>query len=43
MVIPIVVDALGMASKGLERGLDQLEVRGRIKTIQATALLWSEC
>ena len=27
-VIPIVVGALGMATKGLERGLEKLDIRG---------------
>ena len=36
-VIPIVVGALGIAPKGLEEG----EIRGRIETIQTTALLSS--
>ena len=35
----IVVCALGMVFKGLERKLDELEIRGRIETIQITALL----
>ena len=33
MVIPIIVGALGMVPKGLERVLEELEIR-RIKTIQ---------
>ena len=40
-VIPIVVGALGTVRKGLERGLENLEIRGRIDTIQNTALLQS--
>ena len=40
-VILIVVRALGMVPKGLERELKELEIRGRIKTIQTTALLRS--
>ena len=40
-VIPIVVGALGTVPKGLERGLENLEIRGRIDTIQNTALLQS--
>ena len=40
-VIPIVVGALGTVPKGLERGLESLEIRGRIETIQNTALLQS--
>ena len=38
-IIPIVICALGMVTKGLERRLKQLEIGGRIKTIQTTALL----
>ena len=40
-VIPIVVGALGTVPKGLERGLENLEIRGRIDIIQNTALLQS--
>ena len=37
---PIVVDALGtVVPKSLERNLEELEIRGRIETIQTTALL----
>ena len=32
-VIPAVVGVLGTAPKGLESGLEQLEIEGRIKTI----------
>ena len=39
MVIPIVIVALGTITKGLVQGLDDLEIRGRVKTIQTTALL----
>ena len=38
-VKPIVVGALGTVPKGLERGLENLEIRGRIDIIQNTALL----
>ena len=37
-VIPITVGALGMVPKGLEKRLEELEMGGRIKTIQKTAL-----
>ena len=40
-VIPTVVGALGTVPKGLEKGLESLEIRGRIETIQNTALLQS--
>ena len=40
-LIPIVVGVLGTIPKGLERGLENLEIRGRIDTIQNTALLQS--
>ena len=55
MVIPIVVGVLCTVPKGWERRLEELEVRGKIKTIQITALLrlarilrrvlgtWGEC
>ena len=38
-VIPIVIGALGMVLEGLARGLEELEIGGRVKTIQTTALL----
>ena len=41
MGIAILVGVLGTFPKGLERGLQQMEIRGRIKTIQTTALLRS--
>ena len=38
-VIPTVIGELGTASKGFERGLEELVIRGRIKNIQTTPLL----
>ena len=35
---PIVIDALGTVTKGLLKGLEDLEVGGRVETIQTTAL-----
>ena len=40
-VIPIVTDALGTVTKGLLQGLECSEIRGRVETIQTTALLRS--
>ena len=40
-VIPIVVGTLGTVSKSLEDRLEELEISGRIETIQTTALLRS--
>ena len=40
-VIPIVVDELETVSEGFERKLEELEIRGRIKTIQTETLLKS--
>ena len=40
-VIPITDETLGTVSKNLEKRLDELEVSGRIETIQTTALLKS--
>ena len=40
-IIPIVIGALDTVTKGLIRGLKDLEIRGRVETIQATALLRS--
>ena len=39
MVILIVNGALGMIAKDLAKGLEDLEIRGRVETIQTTALL----
>ena len=38
-IVPIVIGALGTISKGLLKGLEDLEVGGRLETIQTTALL----
>ena len=39
MIIPIVIDAFGIITKGLLKGLEDLEIRGRVETIQITSLL----
>ena len=38
-IIPIVIGAFGTVTKGLLKGLEDLEVWGRAETIQTTALL----
>ena len=38
-IVPIVIGALGTITKGLFKGLEDLEVGGRVETIQMTALL----
>ena len=38
-IIPIVIGAFGTVPKGLSKGLEDLEVGGRVETIQTTALL----
>ena len=38
-IVPIVIGALGTISKGLLKGLEDLEVGGRVETIQTTASL----
>ena len=38
-IIPIVIGAFGTLTKGLLKGLEDLEVGGRVETIQTTALL----
>ena len=40
-LIPIVIGALGIVTKGLVQWLEDLEVKGRVETIQTTALLRS--
>ena len=38
-IIPIVIGAFGTVTKGLLKGLEDLQVGGRVETIQTTALL----
>ena len=38
-IIPVVIGAFGTVTKGLLKGLEDLEVGGRVETIQTTALL----
>ena len=38
-IIPIVIGAFGTVTKGLLKGLEDLEVRGRVEIIQTTAFL----
>ena len=38
-LISAVIGAFGTVTKGLQKGLDDLEVGGRVETIQTTALL----
>ena len=37
--IPIVIGAFGIVTKGLLEELEELEIGGRVETIQTTALL----
>ena len=39
--IPIIIGALDTVIKGLIKGLEDLEIKGRVETIQTTALLRS--
>ena len=38
-IVPIVISAFGTITKGLLKGLEDLEVGGRVETIQMTVLL----
>ena len=38
-IMPIVISAFGTVTKGLLKGLEDLEIGGRVETIQTTALL----
>ena len=38
-IVPILTGAFGTITKGLLKGLEDLEVGGRVETIQMTALL----
>ena len=40
-VIPIAIGALGTVPKVLAKGLEDLEIRGKVKTIQTKELLRS--
>ena len=40
-IIPIVIDAFDTVTKGLVQGLEDLEITGRVETIQSTALMRS--
>ena len=40
-VILIAIGAIGTVTKGLVKGLEDLEIKGRVMTIQTTALLRS--
>ena len=40
-IIPIIISALGTVIKGLVKGLENLEITGRMETIQTIALLRS--
>ena len=39
MIIPIVIGAFGTVTKGLLKGLEDLEIKGQVETIQTTAFL----
>ena len=39
IIVPIVIGAFGTVTKGLSKGLGDLEVSGGVGTIQTTALL----
>ena len=41
MIIPIVIGAVGIVTKGLVQGVEDLEITGRVETVQTTALLRS--
>ena len=41
-IVPIMIGALGTITKGLLKGLEDLEIGGRAETIQTTALLRCE-
>ena len=38
-IMPIVIGAFGTVAKGLLKGLEDLEVGGRVETIKTTTLL----
>ena len=40
-IMPIVIVALGIVTKGMVQGLDDLEITERVETVRTTALLRS--
>ena len=38
-IVPIVIGAFGTITKGLSKGLEDLEIGGKVETIQTTAML----
>ena len=38
-IVPVVIGALGTVTNGLLKGLEELEIDGRMGTIETTALL----
>ena len=38
-ILPILIGPFGTLTKGLQKGLEDLEIGGRVETIQTTALL----
>ena len=40
-IIPIVIGSRGTVTKGLAQGIENLEITGKVKTIQTTSLLRS--
>ena len=41
IIKPIVIGALGTVTKGLVHGLEEVEIMGRVETVQTIALLRS--
>ncbi len=41
-ILPIVIGTFGTVTKGLLKGLEDLEFGGRVETIQTTAYNWLE-
>ncbi len=39
-IVPIVIGALGTVTNGLLKGLEDLEVSGRVETIQMIGFVW---
>ena len=40
-VVTIIIGALGTVTKGLIKGLEDLQITGQVEMIQTTVLLWS--
>ena len=41
IIKPIMIGAFGTVTKGFLKGVEDMEIRGRVDTIKTTTLLWT--